>query len=105
MVIQAKSGACDIQKCSLSDAPNLGTAFVDKITALTTFQAISSALYARKKGHRGQHLKVNMLHAGLQFLWPDTYYNQIWQNNRIDDKTRFIDLIPDINEEIKNKKN
>jgi len=98
MVIQAKSGACEIQKCSISGEPNISCAFIDKITALTTFQAVSSAIYARRNGYGGQHIKVDMLHSGLQFLWPDNYYNQIWPNNRIDEKIRFIDLIPNIPE-------
>lgn len=48
----------------------------DKIAALTTAQAISSALFARASGRiRGHHVEVSMLEASLQFLWPDTFWN------------------------------
>ncbi len=47
------------------------TYVVDKATALTVAQAISSALFYRERTGEGQHLQVDMLAAGLQFHWPD----------------------------------
>ncbi len=44
---------------------------IDKATALTVAQAVSSALFARERTGVGQHLEINMLDAGLQFFWPD----------------------------------
>lgn len=48
---------------------------IDKATALTVAQAITSALVHRERTGEGQHLEVNMVEAGLQFAWPDGMWN------------------------------
>ncbi len=48
---------------------------IDKATALTVAQAISSALFARERSGTGQRIDISMLDAGLQFLWPDGMWN------------------------------
>ena len=52
-------------------------AWVDKSTAYTAAQAITAALFARERGAGGQHVKLSMLEAGIAFLWPDGYTNQM----------------------------
>lgn len=73
-VIQAVSGHCAVQL-----NPNIPfhdvhrTIIIDKSTALTTAQAITSALFARERssdGH-GEHLEISMLDTALFFFWPD----------------------------------
>ena len=49
----------------------VGNAVVDKISALTNFQAIVAALVARKNGRGGQHIQSAMLDAAMQFFWSD----------------------------------
>ena len=46
-------------------------AVVDKATSLTMAQGITAALFARERGHGGQHVRVAMMDAGLAFFWPD----------------------------------
>lgn len=49
---------------------------IDKATALTVSQAITSALLLRERTGEGQHLEVDMLSAGLQFVWPDVMWHE-----------------------------
>ncbi len=48
---------------------------IDKATALTVAQAITAALFVRERTGSGQLIEINMLDAGLQFLWPDGMWN------------------------------
>ena len=69
-VIQGLSGLTTIQAGSDEVRPRLvRTVLPDKLTAMTAAQAISSALYARAQSGRGQHIRLSMLDAVLQFLW------------------------------------
>lgn len=74
-VIQTASGLAFAQ--GIGGEPELVKTIVsDKITAYTTAQAISAALFAREKGHiKGHHVEVAMLDATLAFLWADVYWN------------------------------
>jgi crotonobetainyl-CoA:carnitine CoA-transferase CaiB-like acyl-CoA transferase len=73
-VIQGMSGALDAQ-AEDGQPKMVRTIVYDKVTALTTAQAITAALFAREKGAGGQHLKIAMLHAGIYFNWPDLMWN------------------------------
>ena len=74
-VIQAQAGFADVQR--VGDRPDLiKMAICDKITALTTAQAVTAALYERKSTGRGQHVEVSMLEASLYFIWPDRMSRQ-----------------------------
>lgn len=44
---------------------------IDKVTAYTATQAVTTALLARERGSGGQHVKLSMLDTALAFLWPD----------------------------------
>ena len=71
-IIQALSGATDIQADRVTGKPNMFRIILaDKVTALTAAQAISSALYAREKSGRGQHIRLSMLDTMLSFFWPE----------------------------------
>lgn len=85
-VIQARAGIAALQRKGAhfpyntskenldSPPPQIGmqTLIVDKITAYTSCQSILAALYARDvKGIGGQHIKINMLDAALQYIWSD----------------------------------
>ena len=71
-VIQALSGATDIQADRASGRPQMFRIIVaDKVTSLAAAQAISSALYARTLSGEGQHIRLSMLETMLAFFWPE----------------------------------
>jgi len=75
-VIQAMTGFASCQADLREGTPTLvQQAVVDKVTGLTAAQAISAALYERERTKRGQYFEIPMLHAALQFLWPDAATN------------------------------
>ncbi len=49
----------------------------DKVTALYAAQAVTAALFARERGHGGQHLEVSMMDSVVSFLWADSAANQV----------------------------
>lgn len=56
---------------------------IDKATALTVAQAITAALLHRERTGEGQHLEVDMVSAGLQFVWPDGMWNHALQGEGV----------------------
>ena len=74
-VIQTASGLAFAQ--GIGGEPELVKTIVsDKVTAYTTAQAISAALFARERGKiKGHHIEIAMLDATLAFLWADIYWN------------------------------
>lgn len=71
-VIQALSGLADIQKDGDTGRPKMvRTIIPDKTTAVTAAQAITAALFARERGHGGQHVKLAMLDTMVAYLWPE----------------------------------
>ena len=71
-VIQALCGATDIQADRDTGRPKMFRVIIaDKVTSLTAAQAVSSALYAREKTGKGDHIKLSMLDAMVSFFWPE----------------------------------
>lgn len=71
-VIQAYSGINDIQSNPEIGKPEpVRQLLCDKLTSITTAQAISSALFAREKEGQGQHVEISMLETAIDFLWND----------------------------------
>ena len=71
-VIQALSGATDIQANRLTREPEMFRVIIaDKVASLTVAQAVSSALFHRERSGEGQHIKLSMLDAMLAFFWPE----------------------------------
>ena len=71
-ILQGMTGAAYVQ----ADPPQyMRQTWCDKVTALTTAQAITAALFARDRGAGGQHLKLSMLDSGISFLWMDGHAN------------------------------
>ena len=99
-IIQALSGLASVQGGSDAERPRLvRTILPDKLTALTTAQAITAALLARARSGPGegggQHVRVSMLDAIVAFLWSSdmgaqTYVGQTVTQQRA---ASFIDLI------------
>ena len=71
-IIQGLSGFADIQSQPVTNRPQMiRTIVADKTTAVFTAQAVSSALYAREKTGKGDHIQVAMLDAMISYLWPE----------------------------------
>ena len=77
-VIQAYGGLAVNQADPETNEPQfLRQTAADKITALVAAQAITAALFARERGHGGQHLRLSMLDAVVSFLWADAAGNEV----------------------------
>ncbi len=71
-VIQVTSGIAASQADQATGTPQLIRQIIcDKLTALSVAQAVSAALFARERGHGGQHIQISMLDVAIHFLWPD----------------------------------
>lgn len=72
-VVQALSGLPDVQADNDKARPRMvRTVIPDKVSGLTTAQAITAALLERERGSgEGQHVKVAMVDATIAFLWPE----------------------------------
>jgi crotonobetainyl-CoA:carnitine CoA-transferase CaiB-like acyl-CoA transferase len=77
-VIQAYGGMGISQADPETGEPRFARqVLADKVTAITAAQAITAALLARERGRGGQHVKLSMLDALVQFMWVDAAGNQV----------------------------
>ncbi len=84
-VIQALSGATDIQADKASGRPQMFRIIIaDKVTALTVAQAVSSALFVRERQGKGQHIRLSMLDAMLSFFWPEGMAGLVYGEKEFD---------------------
>ncbi len=70
-VIQAVSGLTAIQGGVRGKPQMMRLIVPDKVTALAAAQAITAALLARERTGRGQHVRLAMLDAVVEFMWPE----------------------------------
>lgn len=72
-VIQALTGLPDTQADNAQARPKMvRTIIPDKVSALTTAQAITAGLLARERGDGlGEHIEVAMVDATISFLWAE----------------------------------
>ncbi len=76
-VIQMLSGMVETQTDPAVRKPDYVRNIVcDKVTSLTTAQAVTAALLARATGKGGQHVRLAMLDAAVAFVWPDAMVNE-----------------------------
>ncbi len=95
-IVQALSGLTTIQGGSDEERPRLVRTIVpDKLTGMTTAQAVSSALFHRAQTGEGQHVRVSMLDAVVAFLWASDYGGQTFVGREVSTQraATFIDLI------------
>jgi crotonobetainyl-CoA:carnitine CoA-transferase CaiB-like acyl-CoA transferase len=95
-VIQALSGLTTVQAGSDSARPRLvRTILPDKLTAVVASQAISAALLARERTGQGQHVRLAMLDAVVNFLWASDMGGQTFVDRPVSSQAAasFIDLI------------
>jgi len=95
-IIQAISSLATIQGGSDEARPRLvRTILPDKLTGMTTAQAISSALVAKERTGKGQHVRVSMIDAVVAFLWSSDMGGQTFVGKEVSTQraATFIDLI------------
>jgi len=95
-IIQAYSGLASIQAGADDVRPRmLRTILPDKLTAITSSQAITAALFARARTGEGQHVRLAMLDAVLAFLWPSDMGDQTFIGNEpaTQEKASATDLV------------
>ena len=95
-IIQALSGLASVQAGSDRARPRLiRTILPDKLTAMTAAQAVSSALLARERSGRGQHIRVSMLDAIVAFMWASDMGGLTFVGREVSVQraATFIDLI------------
>jgi crotonobetainyl-CoA:carnitine CoA-transferase CaiB-like acyl-CoA transferase len=95
-LIQGFSGLATVQAGSDEARPRmLRTILPDKLTAITASQAITAALLARQRTGEGQHVRLSMLDAVVQFLWPSDMASQTFVEDRPprQEKASSIDLV------------
>ena len=95
-IIQAISSLATIQGGSDEARPRLvRTILPDKLTGMTAAQAISSALVAKEKTGKGQHIRISMIDAVVAFLWSSDMGGQTFVGKEVSTQraATFIDLI------------
>ncbi|MCB0997588.1 MAG: CoA transferase [Acidimicrobiales bacterium] len=70
-LIQAGAGLAALQTDATGRPTLVRNLVLDKITALTAAQALTSALLGRRVDGEGRHVRVSMLDAAISFLWVD----------------------------------
>ena len=95
-VIQAYSSLATIQAGADDVRPRmLRTILPDKLTAITSSQAVTAALLARERTGEGQHVRLSMLEAVLAFLWPSDMGDQTFVGDEpaVQEKASATDLV------------
>ena len=95
-LVQALTGLTTIQAGSDTERPRLvRTILPDKLSAITTSQAITAALLARERTGRGQHVRLSMLDAVVAFLWSSDMGSQTFVGDELPQQSAasFIDLV------------
>jgi len=95
-LVQALSGLTTIQGGSDQQRPRLvRTVLPDKLTGVTSAQAITAALLARERTGKGQHVRLSMLDSVVAFLWSSDMGSQTFIGDEIpqEEAQSFIDLI------------
>ncbi len=70
-IIQALSGLTAIQGGTRGKPAMMRLIVPDKVTALASAQAVTAALLARERTGQGQHVRLAMLDAVVEFMWPE----------------------------------
>ena len=77
-------GTVGIPYAQNSKSPELlRTIIYDKVTGMTSAQAISAALYQKAKGEGGQYLPISMMESALYYNWPDLMMNYTFEEGAV----------------------
>ena len=91
-LIQATTGTAAAQ--GGGTPTNMRAIVYDKVTALTTAQAITAALLEKAKTGRGQFLPVSMLDSALNYMWPDMMWSRTLLGEGVRDQGELADYFP-----------
>lgn len=91
-LIQATAGTASEQ--GGNEPTNMRTIVYDKVTALTTAQAVTAALLEKAKTGRGQYLPVSMLDSALYYMWPDMMWSRTLLGEGIRHQEELADYFP-----------
>ena len=97
-LVQAISGLTTVQGGSDDARPRLVRTIVpDKVSGMMAAQALTAGLLAQARTGRGQHVKISMLEAVIDFLWHSDMGSQTFVGADIPQQAAqsFIDLIYD----------
>ena len=96
-LVQAVSGLATVQAGSDDKRPLLVRTIVpDKLSGIVAAQAIAAALFARTRTGDGQHIRLSMLDAVVEFLWHSDMGSQTFVAGDAipqQDAASFADLI------------
>lgn len=73
-VIQALSGVMHVQGNNQTPC-YMHTILPDKLTAVTSAQAITAALLGREGTGKGEHVRLSMMDTTVAWMWPDAMIN------------------------------
>ena len=77
-------GTVGIPNAQSKESPSLvRTIIYDKVTGLTSAQAISAALFQKANGEGGQYLPISMMESALYYNWPDLMMNHTFDEGGI----------------------
>ena len=92
-IVQSMTGFAASQADATGTPELIHNAVVDKVTGLHAAQAITAALLARERGGGGQHVKLNMLDAGVAFLWLDVMQHRTFIGDEQTKKNAWLRLM------------
>lgn len=90
-IIQAISGVAAVQGKGQPEMVRNLTC--DKVTAYTTCQAVTAALYQREKTGLGQHIDISMLDANLFFIFPDGFMHHTLLDEDVEPQPPLSDML------------
>ncbi|MBT5137726.1 MAG: CoA transferase [Acidimicrobiaceae bacterium] len=91
-LIQATAGTAAEQGGEIP--ANMRAIVYDKVTALTTSQAVTAALIERGRTGLGQYLPISMLDSALYYMWPDMMWSRTLLGDDIQHKGELADYFP-----------
>ena len=93
-VIQGLSGQIAVQRLPRDSGPVdlIRHIVCDKTTSYTAAQAIAAALFARERGHGGQHIRLAMLDAAIAFFWCDGMIAHTMVGDGVDPAAALYDI-------------
>ena len=93
-LIQATTGIASTQGDFGTRPENVRTIVFDKVTGLTTAQAITAALFQRTTTGRGQYLPISMMDSALYYNWSDLMWSRTLQGEGIRHAGELADYFP-----------
>lgn len=95
-IIQAQTGFAAVQGQGKAEPEFMQSLMCDKVTAYTTCQAVTTALYVREKTGEGQHIDVSMMDSALYFLFPDGFMHHTLLDEDVEHKAPLSELLYEI---------